>query len=281
MNPAEDPSRSPSGRSPFEFMRRRREAAGRPFPVAAGVLVLVLIGGAVAWYVLRSPPEPQPQVAVPTIPVEPAPVDSSLVVPLIDLPPLDASDAIVRELVSRLSAHPRIAEWLVSDDLVRRFVSAVVNLAGGRSPSPHVGFLAPAGDFSVQASGEDTLIDPASYARYDLLVGAFTSLDTRGSAVLYQQLRPLFVEAHTELGLGDRSWDDAVVLAVGNVLAARVSDGPVRVREEEGLYVFMDPALESGTDAEKHLIRAGSENARRIQAKLRELAAAIGIQPPA
>jgi hypothetical protein len=45
----------------------------------------------------------------------------------------------------------------------------------------------------------------------------------------------------------------------------------------------MDPDLENLTAAQKHLLRMGPENIRVIQAKLREIAQALGfeIQEPA
>ena len=53
--------------------------------------------------------------------------------------------------------------------------------------------------------------------------------------------------------------------------------GPIEVVDEEGWYVFADPALEDLRATEKHMIRLGPANATRVQAKLRELAQAIGI----
>jgi hypothetical protein len=45
------------------------------------------------------------------------------------------------------------------------------------------------------------------------------------------------------------------------------------------VYEFADADMEARTPAEKHVLRLGPTNARRVQAKLRELAAALGIEP--
>src|ERR1043165_3216407 len=35
----------------------------------------------------------------------------------VNLPPLNETDAVVRELVKKVSSHPSVAAWLASDDL--------------------------------------------------------------------------------------------------------------------------------------------------------------------
>src|SRR5687767_3445950 len=41
----------------------------------------------------------------------------------ISLPPLDETDALVRELVGRLSSYPVIAAWLTTDGLIVNFAA--------------------------------------------------------------------------------------------------------------------------------------------------------------
>ncbi len=184
----------------------------------------------------------------------------------------------MRGLVGRLSAHPQLASWLVTDELVRRFVGVVVDLAGGLSPASRVEFLIPEREFMVRESGESILLDPAGYRRYDLLTDTFVSLDTSGSARLYHELHPLFEAAYDELGIPNQNFDDAMTLAVDNLLAAEVPAGPFELRPNESIYEFRDIALEARSPAEKHLIRMGPENAERFRAKLAELWAEVRAQ---
>jgi hypothetical protein len=188
---------------------------------------------------------------------------------LIELPELDASDALVRELLAGLSEHPRWAAWLVPDDLVRRFVTTVVNVAAGDSPRPQLDFLAPADSFRV----------PESFDRYDLFADVFVSLDTEATARLYRALHPLFDQAHRELGLTARTFEESLAVAIDNLLAVEVPQGGVEVVPYEAVYEFRDRRLEALSPAEKHIVRLGPENARAVQQRLRELAAAIGIDP--
>ena len=61
--------------------------------------------------------------------------------------------------------------------------------------------------------------------------------------------------------------------------------GPPRVRfawSRRGIgYGYADPKLEAMPAAQKQLLRMGPENARAVQAKLREIALALGIPPRA
>lgn len=282
------------GRRGGDAGRRRLAWRGRPRLVGGAVVLALLLGGGVWWW-LSSRDVADRTVradgAVDPPPAPAAPADSAA-----SLPPLDASDARVRELLSGLSSRPELAEWLVTDRLVRRFVGAVVSVAAGTSPRDELEFLDPEGEFRVREGGEGgearrggaataATIDPASYRRYDPVAATFASLDTEGTARLYRRLRPLFREAYRELGFSEGSFHGTLARAVENLLAVPVPEGPVEVvPADEGLgWAYRDPALEALSPAQKHLLRMGPENVRRVQAKLRELAGALDLpllRPP-
>lgn len=266
--------------------RRRLAWRGRPRLVGGAVLLALLIGGGVWWWLSSrdaADPTGRADGAVDPPPAPAAPADSAA-----SLPPLDASDARVRELMEGLSSRPELAEWLVTDRLVRRFVGAVVSVAAGTSPRDELEFLGPEGEFRVREGGQGgearrngaaATIDPASYRRYDPVAATFASLDTRGTARLYRRLRPLFREAFRELGFSEGSFHGTLARAVENLLAVPVPEGPVEVvPADEGLgWAYRDPELEALSPAQKHLLRMGPENVRRVQAKLRELAEALEL----
>jgi hypothetical protein len=194
------------------------------------------------------------------------------------LPALDASDEVVRTLVAGLSARPELARWLVHDQLIRRFVVVVDNVAEGVSPRGHVEFLAPGDEIQVLEAGDDSLLlDEASYRRYDPLAAVVASLDTEGTVHLYRSLRPLIDEAYRDLGYPDRPFDETLEEAVASLLAVPVVTGAVRLEAGVVSYRYADPRLEDLTAAQKHLLRMGPDNTRRIQGKLRDLARALGI----
>jgi len=278
MQDADDPHGPRSAASsPALSSRRRRRPAGGPAGKVAGVVVLLTLAGGIGWWVFRSGDDADPPVAVTPEATQPATPATLPTAPPLELPELSASDAFIREVVSRLSSHPQLAAWLVPDDLVYRFVGAVVDLAGNFTPAEHVRHLTPNEGFSTQQSEGRTVIADASFRRFDLLAATAASLDTQGTAELYVQLLPLMEEAYAELGIPDFTFSETVRLAVNNLLAVQVPNGPFEVTGEESVYIFVDPALEDRRGLEKQLIRMGPQNARLLQQAVRELAAALGI----
>ena len=287
-NPPSDPLRDLSAPRPGT-RRSRRRSSGPGFPIWPVALLLVVAAGfAWWWFAGRTPGEPAGGFADAGVRDTAGAADAGALADAppepLELPPLAGSDAFIQGVVAELSAHPRWAAWLATDAVVSRFVSAVAALAAGTSPREHVPFMVPEQPFQARSAGEGLTIDPASYARYDAFTAAVTGLDRNGTVRLYQQLHPLFEEAYAELGLPPENFDADVARAMDQLLAVPVPDGPVAVRQHEAVYEFVDPALESRTPAEKHMLRLGPENAIRVQGKLRQLRAALvaaGVLPPA
>lgn len=254
-------------------MTRRRRSEGPALAILLVVGIAVFLS-VVGWLWLRSRETPAPTTAPPTA-FEEEPTELDPGPETLDLPELGSSDDFIRSLVAGVSAYPELASWLVTDELVRRFVGVVVDLAGGLSPRSRLEFLIPEEEFEVLEIGEITVIDPEGYRRYDLLTETFVSLDTQGAAQIYHHLYPLLDETYAELGIPDQSFDDAVTLAIGNLLTVEVPEVPLELQPNEAIYEFRDLGLEMRSPAEKHLIRMGPENARQFQAKLSELRDAI------
>jgi len=255
--------------------RRRRALRSRRTRVAAALLLAALAAGG-GWLWLRSRAGSGASVQGPqnsAVVSPPAPAEASGIA----LPDLDASDEFVRQMAASLSSHPGWVTWLASDRLIRRFVRAVVAVSTGQSPADQVKFLRPEGRFRVRRSGGLLVASPASYRRYDLAAAIFASLDTPGTAEAYRRLHPLFQKAYRDLGFAHGSFDGALALAIENLLAVHVPEGPVALERAKSTYVYRDPALEGLSAAQKQLLLMGPENARRVQAKFRELAGALGL----
>jgi hypothetical protein len=208
---------------------------------------------------------PPPVVLQPTIP------------PRADLPQLDASDALVRKLAAGLSAHPEWTKWLLNDRIVRRFVAATDNVAEGRSPNAHVGFLAPKEPFRADERGDASTIDAATYRRYDAVAAVVASLDANGCAKLFAQTRPLFQRAYDDLGYPDRRFEDTLAKAIRHLLATPDLPPSATVRHSVKSWKYTDPRFEALSPAQKQLLRMGPDNVRRIKQKLREIAESMNM----
>jgi len=195
----------------------------------------------------------------------------------VTLPPLDESDAVVRELVRKVSSHPSVAAWLATDGLIRHFTIGVADVAEGKTATKQLLMLRPSASFRVIERGSDLVIDPRSYARYDAIAAAAASMDADGSARLYATLKPRIEEAAKELG--DTSFDRTLERAIVRLLQTPSVEDPIRVMPRGVGYGFADARLEDLTAAQKHLVRTGPRNALVIQTSLRAIALALGIPP--
>lgn len=256
------------------WLEERRPRGPWPWIVAAVVVVALAAG---LWWFLRPAPSaeapaPEPAAEAPAEPEGPETVPEEVVVP-----PLAETDPWLREVIQQLSGHPALAEWLATDDLVRRFVVLVDNIAAGESPAQHVPFVRPREGFSVRRSGDGIYVDAASYGRYATLAAVVDSLHVEGTADLYRRLEPRLEEAYRELGYPDRSFEQTLEKAVGRVLAAPRVDGPVALEEGPTSYQYADPRLEALDAATKDLLRLGPDHLATIQRKVRALARVAGL----
>ena len=247
---------------------------------AAGLVALMLVVG-VAFWAFRPRASPSSPPAPPEASARPAP---SATAPPVVLPPLDGSDGVVRDLAKALSAHPLFALWLAQKELVRTFAAVVQNVVEGQSPRAHLGFLAPRSGFQVieRRSGR-LLLDPASYARYDGIGDAASSLDPEQCARVYRLLEPLFEAAYRELGHPEGGFAKALQAALGKLLEVPILQGEVplvRVEKAVVVYEFFDERIEALSIPQKHLLRMGPRNVALIQEKIRGLAQTLGLPAP-
>jgi hypothetical protein len=190
---------------------------------------------------------------------------------------LAESDAAVREFAAAMSANPEFAKWLLTKDLVRKFVVAVDNVANGLSPKPHIDFFLPSGQFRVLRTKEGTLVDEASYSRYDPVAGVVLSLDGTAAARLFRAVKPLLQEAYRDLGYPGVDFEDTLVRAIVELLETPVVAGPVKLEQKILSYAMTDEKLEGLSQAQKQFLRMGPKSVGAVQSKLRELTAALGV----
>jgi len=269
--------------------RRVREARRRGRRRLALSLVLVLVAAG-AWFARerQEPPDPPalgapelpgaaPQAPPPAAAGALAALPAEAIAPGEELPALDESDAFARRQAARTSTRPELAAWLAGEGLVTRFVSAVDAVANGESPRSELPELAPGARFEPDQRDGHPVLGAHSSARYDVVAAVFDSLDAGACAAVHRALAPLFAKAYAQIGRDRSDFDAALAAAFRELLAAPVRDGEPELVAGIRSYHFADPALEELAPAQKVLLRMGPDNARLVQAKLRELAAALGL----
>lgn len=188
---------------------------------------------------------------------------------------LNGSDKKVRELLVSCSSNREFERWIINGDLVRRFVATVDNISRGESPGPHLEFLQPKGKFKTIRRGENIYLDPSGYRRYDKVAEVIASLDGVKLAALYRRMRPLIDEAYKELGYPEKKFGHTLREAVAMIVNTPVPEGDVLLDEKVLTYTYNNTRLEVLNGAQKHLIRMGPENAKKVKDKLKEISAAL------
>src|SRR5258706_3941369 len=127
------------------------ESDERHVGVWIAVLLVTAAAGTGAYFLYGYKPTPLPvpaALALTEVPPPPAQPLGGAANPIV-LPPLDASDGLVREMVKGMSANPRVASWLASKGLIRNFTVVVAAVAEGKSPTHQLPMLRPLSSFSV------------------------------------------------------------------------------------------------------------------------------------
>jgi hypothetical protein len=162
-------------------------------------------------------------------------------------------------------------ELVYPSELIRRIVATVDNLPRETAPRRVMPVQPVPGAMAVVPTGEQYAIAATNAQRYAPYVRVFESIDARALVHRYVASYPLFQKAYEELGFPGRHFNDRLILALDNMIAApELSEPPALVRPKI-LYQFADEDLESRSAGQKIMIRMGPENAAKVKAKLREI----------
>lgn len=191
------------------------------------------------------------------------------------LPPPDDSDSIMNELVSSLIGTKAFETFFQNTNLVRRLTAAIDNLPREKIAS-RLNPLKPTDGRLATTGADDSLaISAGNYLRYQPFVSFAAGVDSRKIVDAYVRFYPLFQQEYQALGYPNKYFNDRVVEAIDDLLAAPDLAEPPKLVQPKVQYQFADPALESLSHGRKAMIRMGPENAATLKAKLREFRAVI------
>jgi hypothetical protein len=248
---------------------------GGTIVTAAATVLLVFAGG------ITGNIEDRPTIRVAPISLEQAPQAPSDFVPAsYEEPAPLMADEFVRAVASRLSAHPEWASWLVTDGLVERFVASVEAVADGYSPSGELGFVATEHPFLVREDEGRLVIAAGTYRRYNLAVEVLGSIDAGSAVAILRQLEPAIEEAREDVAWHRGSFEDRLRQAIDHLLEVEVPRGAIEVEQRTRTYAFANDDFERMSDAQRHLLRMGRQNALAVQAKLGEIRSGFGWPAP-
>jgi hypothetical protein len=205
------------------------------------------------------------------------PIEQARVAPAsastVALPPLDDSDTAVASALASIGGD--LSALLIPRQIITRIVTTIDALPRrdglGSFTLPA---YTPKGTFAVGAMDGATVVG-ANDARYAPYMQVVDAADPQALVAWYVHAYPLFQQAYRQLGYPKGYFNDRLIVAIDDLLAApEPAQPPVLVRAKT-FYVYGDPALESLSTGQKLLLRVGPANAVRIKAKLRAIRAQL------
>jgi|SRR5579872_1159635 len=253
---------------------------------SAAIVVLGLVGAGVYYrYYARSAappivqPAPKPAPAPAPEPAVKNPVPEGMSGDNKPLPPLNESDAEVRDSLVGLFGAKAVEQFLVPQNIVRHVVVTVDNLPRRKAAVELRPVKPTPGSTAVATQGDITTLGQSNYDRYVPFVKVLQATDAKTLATVYFRLYPLFQQSYEDLGYPGQYFNDRLVAVIDDMLRTPDVQGPIQLTQPKVFYQFADPKLESLSSGQKLLIRMGPANAAIVKAKLRELRSAVASKP--
>jgi hypothetical protein len=266
------PLSRPSSPSPLPSSPRGASSASRWIIAAAAVIAAA--GGLYFWWLTRQPaiPGTPPPTTATDVAVggnRPSPQP-------IELPALDASDALVREFVSTLSRHPQLARFLATDGLIRATVLTVEQIGDGKTPDGPLKVLKPQTRLTILGT-DSGRIDPAAYVRWESNVGALTSVRPRDAVQLYVNLKPLFDAAYADMGHPGGNFDDSLSRAITMLTSTPEPAVEPTLLRRAGFFEHADDALRALKPVQKQFLLLGPERRKTVRSWLTAFASSADL----
>jgi hypothetical protein len=256
-----------------------------PILIAAALL---LLGGS-AWYFwpkLAPTPVPPPIVEAPSPAPAPAlPAGPSHPLPAADaglpaLPELAAADAPLAAALLALPGARGLGALLVPETLLRRFVATVDNLPRHHLAAEQRPLKATPGAFLTVGDDLAGSADARNAERYAPALRVLQAIDPNALYRLYRQWYPLLQQAYQGLGYPDGYFNDRLVAALDDLLAAPVPAVPPALKRPNVLWVYADEDLEARSAGQRLVMRVPPAQAQQLRTRLQALRALLVSGPP-
>lgn len=218
--------------------------------------------------------QPEPVIEAPTQPVEPEPVVApepeepvvQVQPPKPQLPSLDESDQEIKQNLQEYLTEQSLGLF-VTDDMIRRTVVFVDNLAQGKVARKHAPVSAPVDKFMALES-DIIITDPNSYERYTPYVDMISQMSNAQIVRLYKKFQPLMFEAYEEIGYEGDEFNYTLNQAINEILETPVPETSLPLIKDSVTYSYAYPEWEKLSAAQKQFLRMGPANMKRIKTKL-------------
>jgi Protein of unknown function (DUF3014) len=261
-----------------------RTPGPRKGPIVWLVLLMVLTASAVFFYLWRqdtpqqpalAPPSAQPPAAAEAAPAIRHPIEDAQGAAASPeakpLPALMVSDTTMQNTLADLFGPASLGKVFYEDAIIHRFVTSVDNLPRKTIPSRNLPVKPIPGPLVTSAKDGNVSISADNATRYKPYVQMAESIDAKNLVSAYVHFYPLIQQDYRDLGYPKGYFNDRLIEAIDDLLAAPELTEPPQVVQPKVLYQYADPELEARSAGQKIMIRMGNENAAKIKAKLRDI----------
>lgn len=272
--------------------RRKSGSSGWTLAVIA-VAVIVAVAGYVGWRATQpngGAAVPAPASTAAASAAAPAPAASvqhpiaQAAVPAsastAPLPALGDSDASVSAALYGLGGEG-LKGLLLPQQVVGRIVATVDALPRHVLGSSFILPLqTPRGAFRAKETQGILTGDARNAERYAPYMAVVQHADPQALVAWYVHSSPLFQQAYRELGYPKGYFNDRLIAAIDDMLAAPEPKQPPALQLVQGRYLYVDPALESRSVGQKLMMRLGAADEAKLKAKLRAIRGLLTANPP-
>jgi hypothetical protein len=179
-------------------------------------------------------------------------------------------------LVAKFETNASIqaAKLLANDDLIRRTVVFIDNLAKGDIAKKHSPVVEPKEKFKA-LDGDLPIIDPNSYERYTPYVNLVSRFSGAQLVKMYGEFQPLFKEAYQEIGYDGENFEATLNTAIQELLDTPIPTSPIPLIKESVTYKYAYPEWEQLSDAQKQFLRMGPDNMKKLKVTLEAVQKAL------
>jgi hypothetical protein len=273
-----------AGEVPAEPDSRLPRQRPRGWGAFTWLLVVVMLGciAAVIVFWLKQEPAPLPP-AAPAQPPPPVAAAPEIRHPIEEarggepykdakpLPALAVSDAAMQNTLADLFGAATFDNIFYPDQIVHRFVATIDNLPRKTVPPRYMPVKPAQGPLITAGKDESMSIGADNAARYAPYIRMADAIDARKLVATYVYFYPLMQEDYRNLGYPKGYFNDRLIEAIDDMLAAPEAPATVALVQPKVLYQYADPDLEARSAGQKIMMRMGSENAAKVKAKLQEI----------
>ncbi len=244
--------------------------------VAIIVAAVVIVGGIAAYFLFKpAPPPPPPPMQVQAPPPPPPKPEVRQVIEAPPAPPplpaLGESDKFMLDTLAGLVGNKSLMKMFRTDRIIRNIVATIDNLPRRRAPMSVMPIERAEGWLVTEGKENGLTISPKNAARYTPYMKVAEAIDAKKLVALYVRLYPLFQAAYEELGFPKQYFNDRLLVALDDLLAAPNIKEPVALIQPSVYYKYADPDLEARSIGQRILMRIGSKNEAILKGKLREI----------